>query len=90
MSWKGAVTLASSDLRPDGVEVVLRGRGGGDSAGPRPAVAGEGQIGEVLDHQDLLRRAAGVRLCRRALLRLEGDYGGPQVLRFDMALMPFV
>jgi hypothetical protein len=37
-----------------------------------------------------LRRAAGVRLCRRALLRLEGDYGGPQVLRFDMALMPFV
>ncbi len=81
MSWKGAVTLASSDLRPDGVEVVLRGRGGGDSAGPRPAVAGEGQIGEVLDHQDLLRRLGG---------GLEGDYGGPQVLRFDMALMPFV
>ncbi len=27
---------------------------------------------------------------RRALLRLDGDYGGPQVLRFDMALMPFV
>lgn len=55
----GTDRVAFRDPCPYGVEIVLRGCRGGDMLGLRPLVAGAGQVGKILDHQDLLRRLGG-------------------------------